>query len=117
MRKDASNLKTWRLLCGDAMEGSSVARNGRSRREWQLAGQAAMFLSRGTARCYSSFEEKTLYKMPHYLARRVQARENIEILYQTEIRKMLAGKSSKKSSWKIRRTANAERFERRRFFP
>src|SRR5206468_6106146 len=31
-------------------------------------------------------------KMSDYLSRRVQARENIEILYQTEIRKMFGGK-------------------------
>jgi hypothetical protein len=32
-------------------------------------------------------------------------RENIEILYRTEIRKMSGGKSSNKSSWKIRKPA------------
>src|SRR5882762_11279974 len=42
------------------------------------------------------FKETTAYeiskKMSDYLSRRVQARENIEVLYQTEIRKMVGGK-------------------------
>src|SRR2546430_11672998 len=45
--------------------------------------------------------------MPHYLARRVQARENIEILYQTEIRKMFGGK--KLEEIELENTQNGER--------
>jgi thioredoxin reductase (NADPH) len=55
------------------------------------AGQAAMFLSEGAAKVLLVVRGKNL-KMSDYLARRVQARENIEILYRTEIRKMFGGK-------------------------
>jgi thioredoxin reductase (NADPH) len=51
------------------------------------AGQAAMFLSEGAAKVLLVVRGKNL-KMSDYLARRVQARENVEILYRTEIRKM-----------------------------
>src|SRR5438874_2796922 len=82
------------------------------------AGQAAMFLSEGAAKVLLVVRGKDITnKMPHYLARRVQARENIEILYRRRSAKCLAEKSSKKSSWKIRRTANADTFERRLCFP
>src|SRR5438309_1264944 len=57
------------------------------------AGQAAMFLSDGAARVLLVVRGKSIAnKMSDYLARRVQARENIDILYQTEIRKMFGGK-------------------------
>jgi thioredoxin reductase (NADPH) len=57
------------------------------------AGQAAMFLSEGAAKVLLVIRGKSIAtKMSDYLARRVQARENIEILYQTEIRKMFGGK-------------------------
>jgi thioredoxin reductase (NADPH) len=55
------------------------------------AGQAAMFLSEGAAKVLLVVRGKNL-KMSDYLARRVQARENIEILYRAEIRKMDGGK-------------------------
>jgi thioredoxin reductase (NADPH) len=55
------------------------------------AGQAAMFLSDGAAKVLLVIRGKNL-KMSDYLARRVQARQNIEILYRTEIRKMFGGK-------------------------
>ena len=55
------------------------------------AGQAAMFLSEGAAKVLLVVRGKNL-KMSDYLARRVQARENIEILYRTEVRKMFGGK-------------------------
>jgi thioredoxin reductase (NADPH) len=55
------------------------------------AGQATMFLSEGAAKVLLVVRGKNL-KMSDYLSRRVQARENIEILYQTEIRKMVGGK-------------------------
>ena len=41
----------------------------------------------------------------------MEACANIEILCNTEIRKMSGGKSWNKSSWKIRRPANAESFD------
>src|ERR1700730_17871389 len=57
------------------------------------AGQAAMFLSEGAAKALHVIRGKSIAnKMSDYLARRVQARENIEILYRTEIRKMFGGK-------------------------
>src|SRR5438132_4916446 len=57
------------------------------------AGQAAMFLSDGAAKVLLVIRGKSIAnKMSDYLARRVQARENIEILYQTEIRKMFGAK-------------------------
>jgi thioredoxin reductase (NADPH) len=55
------------------------------------AGQASMFLSDGAAKVLLLVRGKNL-KMSDYLSRRVQARENIEILYQTEIRQMFGGK-------------------------
>jgi thioredoxin reductase (NADPH) len=57
------------------------------------AGQAAMFLSEGAAKVLLVVRGKEITnKMSDYLSRRVQARKNIEILYQTEIRKMFGGK-------------------------
>jgi thioredoxin reductase (NADPH) len=53
------------------------------------AGQAAMFLSDGTAKVLLVIRgDDITKKMSDYLARRVQAQPNIEILYRTEIRKM-----------------------------
>src|SRR5216110_2040301 len=51
------------------------------------AGQAAMFLSEGAAKVLLLLRGNSM-KMSDYLSRRVEARGNIEILYQTEIRKM-----------------------------
>ncbi|HEU0275565.1 MAG TPA: FAD-dependent oxidoreductase [Candidatus Udaeobacter sp.] len=57
------------------------------------AGQAAMFLSEGAKKVLLVVRGKNIAnKMSDYLARRVQARENIEILYHTEIRKMTGGR-------------------------
>src|SRR5213595_3024067 len=57
------------------------------------AGQAAMFLSEGAAKVLLAVRGKDITnKMSDYLSRRVQARENIDILCQTEIRKMFGGK-------------------------
>src|SRR5947209_11294278 len=53
------------------------------------AGQAAMFLSDGAAKVLLVIRGDDLFKnMSSYLARRVQSRENIEILFHTQIRKM-----------------------------
>src|SRR5437868_5054002 len=52
------------------------------------AGQAAMFLSDGAAKVLLVVRGNNIAnKMSDYLSRRVEARENIEILYNTEIRK------------------------------
>src|SRR5213594_3943544 len=57
------------------------------------AGQAAMFLSDGAATVLLVVRGNNIAnKMSDYLSRRVEARENIEILYNTEIRKMSGGK-------------------------
>src|SRR5205809_2297263 len=55
------------------------------------AGQAAMFLSEGAAKVLLLVRGNSM-KMSDYLSRRVQAHDNIEILYQCEIRKMSGGK-------------------------
>jgi thioredoxin reductase (NADPH) len=72
-------------LCG----GSTVivAGGGNS------AGQAAMFLSQGAKKVLLVIRGEGLAKsMSTYLSRRVEAKENIEILAHTEIRKMMGGK-------------------------
>jgi thioredoxin reductase (NADPH) len=57
------------------------------------AGQAAMFLSDGAAKVLLVVRGNNIAsKMSDYLSRRVEAQENIEVLYNTEIRKMSGGK-------------------------
>src|SRR5437763_10099488 len=57
------------------------------------AGQAAMFLSDGAAKVLLAIRGDDLSKnMSSYLARRVEAQENIEILFHTQIRKMFGSK-------------------------
>src|SRR6266568_1433331 len=57
------------------------------------AGQAAMFLADGAAKVLLVVRGNDIAnKMSDYLSRRVEAHENIEILYNTEIRKMSGGK-------------------------
>jgi thioredoxin reductase (NADPH) len=57
------------------------------------AGQAAMFLSDGAAKVLLVVRGNNIAnKMSDYLSRRVEARENIDILYNTEISKMSGGK-------------------------
>jgi thioredoxin reductase (NADPH) len=56
------------------------------------AGQAAMFLSDGAAKVLLVSRGDDLSKMSSYLSRRVEAQENIEILFHTQIRKMSGGK-------------------------
>ena len=54
------------------------------------AGQAAMYLSDGAKKVLLVIRSDDITKkMSNYLAVRVQAQQNIEILYRTEIRKML----------------------------
>src|SRR5437879_3861879 len=72
------------------------------------AGQAAMFLSEGAAKVLLAVRGKDITnKMSDYLARRVEERENIEILYQTELRKMFCGK--KLEEIELENTQNGER--------
>src|SRR3989442_2159940 len=56
------------------------------------AGQAAMFLSDGAGKVLLVIRSDDLSKMSSYLSRRVEARDNIEILFHTQIRKMSGGK-------------------------
>jgi len=57
------------------------------------AGQAAMFLSECAAKVILVIRGDDLAKsMSSYLSRRVETKENIEILRRTEIRKMMGGK-------------------------
>jgi thioredoxin reductase (NADPH) len=57
------------------------------------AGQAAMFLSECAKKVLLAIRGEDLAKsMSTYLSRRVEAKENIEILASTEIRKMIGGK-------------------------
>ncbi len=73
-------------LCRDATV--IVAGGGNS------AGQAAMFLSEHAAKVLLVIRGGDLSKsMSSYLSRRVETKQNIEILYQTEIRKMSGGKT------------------------
>ena len=55
------------------------------------AGQAAMFLSEGAAKVLLLVRGNSM-KMSDYLSRRVEARQDIDVLYHTEIRKMSGGK-------------------------
>jgi thioredoxin reductase (NADPH) len=72
------------------------------------AGQAAMFLSERAAKVLLVVRGKDIAnKMSDYLARRVQAGENIEILYQREIRKMFGGK--KLEEIELKNTQTGER--------
>jgi thioredoxin reductase (NADPH) len=73
-------------LCG----GSTVVVVGGG----NSAGQAAMFLSESAERVLLVIRGEGLSKsMSSYLSRRVEARQNVEILAYTEIRKMLGGKA------------------------
>src|SRR5216117_1746138 len=56
------------------------------------AGQAAMFLSDGAGKVLLVIRGDDLSKMSSYLSRRVEAHENIEILFHTQIRKMAGGR-------------------------
>ena len=72
------------------------------------AGQAAMFLSEGAAKVLLVVRGKGLSQsMSSYLSRRVETKENIEILYQTEIRKMTGGKMLE--AVEIEKTSTGER--------
>jgi thioredoxin reductase (NADPH) len=71
------------------------------------AGQAAMFLSDGVAKVLLVIRGGDLSKMSTYLSTRVEAKENIEILFQTEIRKLSGGKLVEEAE--LENTATGER--------
>ena len=71
------------------------------------AGQAAMFLSDGAAKVLLVIRGGDLSKMSTYLSTRVEAKENIEILFQTEIRKLSGGKRVEEAE--LENTATGER--------
>jgi thioredoxin reductase (NADPH) len=72
------------------------------------AGQAAMFVSEGAQKVLLVVRSDTLTKsMSSYLSRRVEEKENIEILYQTEIRRMSGQK--KLESVELENTRTRER--------
>ena len=74
---------------GQMCRGSTVVVAGGG----NSAGQAAMFLSEGAEKVLLVIRSEGLAKsMSAYLARRVEAKKNIEILAQTEIRKMMGRK-------------------------
>jgi thioredoxin reductase (NADPH) len=56
------------------------------------AGQAAMFLSDGAAKVLLVIRGDDLSKMSSYLSRRVEAKDNIEILSHTQIRRLSGNK-------------------------
>jgi thioredoxin reductase (NADPH) len=71
------------------------------------AGQAAMFLSDGAAKVLLVIRGDDLSKMSTYLSRRVEVKENIEILFHTEIRKMSGGKTVEEAE--LENTTTGER--------
>ena len=82
------------------------------------AGQAAMFLSEGAEKVLLVVRGDDLaQEHVRVISPAASSRNNIEILYQTEIRKMTAAKCSKPWSWKSRRRANAAPCRRRPSFP
>jgi thioredoxin reductase (NADPH) len=75
---------------GQLCRGSTVIVAGGG----NAAGQAAMFLSEGAEKVLLVIRGERLAKsMSSYLSRRVEAKENIEILAHTEIRKMMGGRA------------------------
>jgi len=75
---------------GKLCRGSTVVVAGAG----NSAGQAAMFLSENAEKVLLVVRGEGLTKsMSNYLSRRVEAKENIEILTHTEIRRMMGGKS------------------------
>jgi thioredoxin reductase (NADPH) len=97
-RLDAQDRETFE---GSGVYYAATAREGRLCRGSTVvvvgggnsAGQAAMFLSEGAEKVLLVIRGDGLAKsMSAYLARRVEAKKNIEILAHTEIRKMMGGK-------------------------
>src|SRR5213078_3628670 len=108
-RLDAENREKFENMgvyyAATAMEGQIcrgetviVAGSGNS------AGQAAMFLSDGARKVLLVIRGDSLSKMSSYLSRRVEAQKNIEILYHTQIRKMLGNKMIEEAELENTRT-------------
>lgn len=75
---------------GQLCHGSTVVVAGAG----NSAGQAAMYLSEGAEKVILVIRGEGLAKsMSSYLSRRVESKENIEILAHTEIRRMFGGKT------------------------
>jgi thioredoxin reductase (NADPH) len=72
------------ILCRDSTVVVAGAGNS--------AGQAAMFLAESAEKVLLVVRGEGLTKSMNYLSRRVEAKENIEILTHTEIRRMMGGK-------------------------
>ena len=68
------------------------------------AGQAAMFLSDGAAKVLLIIRGDNLSKMSSYLSRRVETKDNIDILYHTQIRKMSGSKMLEEAELENTRT-------------
>jgi len=76
------------------------------------AGQAAMYLSEGAAKVILVVRGDDLAKsMSDYLSRRVQAKDNVEIRYHTEIRKMHGGKTLQAVEFENTQTKERETIE------
>ena len=97
-RVDAEGLETFE---GSGVYYAATAREGQLCRGSTVvvagggnsAGQAAMFLSEGAEKVLLVIRGEGLAKsMSSYLSRRIEAKQNIEILAHTEIRKMMGGK-------------------------
>jgi thioredoxin reductase (NADPH) len=71
------------------------------------AGQAAMFVSDGAAKVFLVVRGDDLSKMSTYLSRRVEVKENIEILFHTQVRKMSGGKTLEEAE--LENTTTSER--------
>ncbi len=78
------------------------------------AGQAAMYLSDGAAKVLLVVRGDDLAKsMSSYLSRRLETRSNIEVLYQTEIRKMRGGRMLAEVELENAQTGEKRTVERR----
>jgi thioredoxin reductase (NADPH) len=71
------------------------------------AGQAAMFLSDGAAKVLLVIRGDDLSKMSSYLSRRVEVKDNIEIRYHTQIRKVSGNKKAEEAE--LENTKTGER--------
>src|SRR5207247_5152265 len=68
------------------------------------ASEAGIFLSKGPHKVLSVTRSEDFSKMSSYLSRRVEAQDNIEILYQTQIRKMSGSKMLEEAELENTRT-------------
>lgn len=93
---------------GQVCKGATVIVTGAG----NSAGQAAMFLSEGASKVLLVVRGDNLRKtMSDYLSRRVEAKENIEILYRTEIRKMIGDQRLEAVEMENRQSGERRRVE------